>query len=151
MRVSTDDGRFGFILNSVTGSMFRFQLIVDSRSIGDDEPCILGSAMHQLGNLKTLNDERLARLPEDPIAVSSALRSDEELHDAATLSLAESFDRWLIHGYAYNGTVVILAQEYEGGELAGDILVSVLDESEYDAIFGVLRDFWTKARDHQPA
>jgi len=151
MRVSTDDGGFGFILKPVTGDMFRFQIIVNGRSMGDDEPCILGSAMHRLRHLKTLDDGRLGCLPDDPVAVSSALRSDEDLHDAATLSLAESLDRWLIHGYIFNGKVAILAQEYERGELAGLILVSVLDKAEYDPIIGAIHDYWAKARGNQPS
>jgi len=138
MRVSTDDGRFGFILEPVAGDMVRFQIIVDGRSIGDDGPCIIGSAIYQLQRLKTLDDGRLGCLPDDPVAVSLALRTDEDLHDAATLSLAESLDQWLIHGYIFNGRVAILAQEYERGELAGPILVSVLDKAEYDRIFGIL-------------
>lgn len=145
MRVSTDDGRFGFILSPVAGKMFRFQLIVDGRSIGDNEPCILGSAMHRLRHLQVLDDQRLTRLFDDPAAVSSALRSDESLHDAATLSLAESLDGWLVHGYIYNGQAAILAQEYVRGELAGPILVSALDMAEYDLIFAAAHDYWKTA------
>ena len=149
MRVSTDDGRFGFILEPVAGNMVRFQIIVDGRSIGDDEPCIIGSAIYGLQRLKTLDDGRLGCLPDDPVAVSLALSTDEDLHDAATLSLAESLDQWLIHGYIFNGRVAILAQEYERGELAGPILISVLDKAEYDRIFGILHDYWTTITGHR--
>ncbi|MGH3736631.1 MAG: hypothetical protein ACRDT6_13610 [Micromonosporaceae bacterium] len=138
-------------MKPVVGKMFRFQAIVDGRSIGDDEPCILGSAMYQLRHLQVLNDQRLARPSGDPAAVSSVLRSDESLHDAATLSLAESLDGWLIHGYVYDGQVTILAQEYDGGDLAGPILVSVLDKAEYDPIFAAIHDYWKTASAGQPS
>lgn len=50
MRVSTDDEQFGFLVTRLTGSdMFKFHLIMSGQLIGDSEPCILGSAMKQLG------------------------------------------------------------------------------------------------------
>jgi hypothetical protein len=150
MRFSTDDDRFGFVVTPVHGAMFRFQIIVARRLIGTDEACILGSAMHRLRSLNALADQRLGFLPEDPGAVSLALRTDEALHDAATLSLAESLDEWLVHGYVFNGKVTILAQHYEGGELAGPVLVSVLEKNEYDQVIGAAYDYWTKARGGQP-
>lgn len=145
MRVSTDGGRFGFILTWVAGDMFRFRIIVGGQSIGEDDPCILGSAMHRLGHLKRLDDARLRRLSVDPAEVFSVLRTDEMLHDAATLSLAESLDRWLIHGYVCQGDVTFLAQEYGNGELGGPILTSVVAESEYYSIFDAIHRYWKAA------
>jgi hypothetical protein len=148
MRISTDDGRFGFLASPLNGrGMFRFQLIIDGRLIGDTEPCILGSAMSRLGDLRFLDDERLGRLADDPAEVFETLRSDELLHDIATLSLAESLDGWLIHGYLSANNVILLAREYQAGALHGPVLVSIVDAIEYGSIFDATRSYWQKASD----
>jgi hypothetical protein len=146
MRFSTDEGRFGFVVTPVTESgMFKFQVVIDGQLVGDSDPCFLGSAMDRLGNLHRLDDKRLASLPVDPDFVLSVLRSDEALHDAAVLSIAESLDSWLVCGYVYEGNVVMLAQIYEEGTLAGPILVSVVASPEYDLIYGAVRTYWSKS------
>ena len=100
--------------------------------------------MAGLANLKNLDDERLAQVSADPAAVLSTLRFDEVLHDSAVLSLAESVDRWLICGYVYEGNATMLAQEYDGNRLVGQVLVSVLPVIEYDAIIDMVRSYWSK-------
>jgi hypothetical protein len=145
MRFLTDDGQFGLLVTPLTGrGMFRFQLVIDGRLIGDTEPCFLGTAMGNLGNLPHLDDERLGLLSSDPDVVLSALLSEEQLHDPATLPLAESLDHWLIHGYVYEGNVVMIARADEDGSLAGPTWISVVGSTEYDAIFDAAHSYWSK-------
>jgi hypothetical protein len=147
MRISTDDERFGFIVTHLTGrDMFRFQLIISGQVIGDSEPCILGSAMKQLGNLRTFDDERLAELSSDPAAVIFALRTDQFLHDASTLSLAESLDEWMVNGFIYDGRVVMLAQDYRDEAAPGVLLTSLVDTVEYDSIFHAVHGYWSETK-----
>jgi hypothetical protein len=145
MRFLTDDGLFGFLVTPVAGpGMFRFQLVIDGRLIGDTEPCFLGTAMGDLGSLPHLDDERLGRLSSDRDIVLSALLSEEQLHDAATLPLAESIDHWLIHGYVYKGDVVMIARADEDGSLTGPTWISVVRSTEYDAIFDAAHSYWSR-------
>ncbi|MGW2057945.1 hypothetical protein ACWCOZ_29225 [Streptomyces sp. NPDC001840] len=142
----TDDGRFGFLVAPLAGrGMFRFQLVIDGRLIGDTDPCILGTAMARLGSLAHLDDERLDLLFSDMDVVLSALLTEEELHDRTTLSIAESLDDWLIHGYVYKGNVVMVARGDENGSLAGPALISVVTSSEYEPIIESARNYWSKA------
>jgi hypothetical protein len=145
MRFLTDDGRFGFLVAPLAGySMFRFQLVVDGRLIGDSDPCILGTAMARLGSLTHLDDDRLDLPFSDQDVALSALLTEEELHDRTTLSIAESLDDWLIHGYVYKGNVVMVARGDEDGSLTGPTLVSVVAASEYDPIIEAARGYWLK-------
>jgi hypothetical protein len=145
MRFLTDNGEFGFLIRPLTGrGMFQFQLVVAGQVIGDSEPCILGSAMKQLGSLPRLDDERLALISSDPAVVMSALRSDEELHDATTLSLAESLDRWSINGYMYKGSAVMLAEACGEDSATSPLLVSIVDAAEYQSIVDVIRSYWSE-------
>jgi hypothetical protein len=75
---------------------------------------------------------------------------EEELHDPATLPLAESMDRWLIHGYVYEGNVVIVARADEDGSLAGPTLISVVGSTEYDPIIDAARNYWSKTNNLAP-
>lgn len=147
MKISTDDGLFGFVLAPLSGAgMFRFQMIVGGRLIGDTEACILGSAMYRLSNLRRLADERLGRVFEEPGAVVSALCTNDGLHDAATLSLAESLDRWRLHGYVHDGKVNVLAQGYnQSGEVEGLVLASVVNVPEYELMIETVRHYWQHA------
>jgi hypothetical protein len=145
MRFLSDDGRFGFLVTPLAGrGMFRFQLVIDGRLIGDTEPCFLGTAMRVLGNLPHLNDERLGLLSSDPDVVLSALLSEEQLHDPTTLSIAESLDRWLIHGYVYEGNVVMIARGDEDGLLTGPTLISIVGSAEYGPVFDAAYSYWSK-------
>ncbi|MCX5391288.1 hypothetical protein [Streptomyces sp. NBC_00094] len=140
----TDDGRFGFLVAPLEGrGMFRFQLIVDSQLIGDTEPCILGTAMARLKGLTHLDDDRLGLLFSDRDVVLSALLTEEELHDRTTLSIAESLDGWLIHGYVYKGNVVVVARGDEDGSLTGPTLVAVVASAEYAPIVEAARNYWS--------
>ena len=148
MLISTDDGHFGFVIARLAGhGMFRFQMIIGGQVIGDQEPCMLGSAMHRLGNLASLNDARLGRLSESPAEVVRILRSEEEFHDAVTLSLAESLDQWLIQSYLYRGDATVLAQEYRNGELDGPVLVSVVSPQDYHSLVELVGHFWRTESD----
>jgi hypothetical protein len=145
MLISTDDGRFGLVLTQVGGGgMFRFQIIVGGRLIGDVDPCLPGSALRQLGQLKALDDTRLGHLSENPAEIAALLRSDEGLHDGSVLALAESMDRWLVYGYVYGGNVHFLAQEYRNRQLDEATLTSTIDFGEYDLIIDAVLHYWLR-------
>ncbi|WP_405799371.1 hypothetical protein [Streptomyces sp. NBC_01506] len=144
MKFLTDDARFGFLVTPLKGrGMFRFQLIIDSQLIGDTEPSILGTAMARLGDLTHLDDDRLDLLSSDRDALLAVLLNEEELHDRTTLSIAESLDDWLIHGYVYKGNVVVVARGDEDGSLMGPTLVAVVKSAEYDQIVDAARSYWS--------
>lgn len=146
MLATSDDGQFGFLVTKLAGrQMFRFQLIINGRLIGDQEPCIIGSAMAALGDLPCLDDQRLDLLSSDPKAVVSLLDSDADLHDAATLSIAESLDSWWLRGYVRGGNVVLLTRRRRQGQAVGDALISVVPLAEYQKIYKVAHDYWLNA------
>lgn len=148
MRFSTNDGKFGFLVSPFENSrgMFRFQLIIDSALIGDTDPCFLETAMIQLGNLPHLEDRRLRSLLADPQSVFSALLYEKDLHDRATLPLAESMDHWLIHGYVHDGNVVMIVRGDRDGTLAGPDLISTLSVKCYKHIFDATCSYWRLIR-----
>lgn len=149
MRFSTDDGLFGFIVTPMTNSgLFRFQIIVDGKLVGDAEPCYLESAMRSLGKLNRLEDDRLSRISFDRSGVLAAIDSDEVLHDGALLQIAESLDGWKVRGYRYQEDVIFLTQEYLPGQNSrkGAISSSVVPFPEYSAIFSVTRKYWMEVR-----
>jgi hypothetical protein len=146
LRLLTDDGKFGFLVAATPSrGMLRFQVIIEGHLIGDSEPCILGTAVKQLGNRPRLEDKRLGALSVDPYVVLSALRADEYLHDLTTMSLAESLDHWVINGYFYEGNFVMLAQAYDNNEPTDLPLIAVVDAAEYISIVDAVRSYWLKA------
>jgi hypothetical protein len=145
---ATGDGRFGFLVDKLSGRhMFQFQLVVDGHLVGDQEPCIIGSAMAALGELPRLDDQRLDLLSSDPATVVSALDSDAELHDATTLSIAESLDGWWLRGYVRGESVVLLARERQQGRAVGRLLVSIVPLVEYNVVHKAANDYWLNTRD----
>jgi len=76
--------------------------------------------------------------------VLSALLSEEELHDPATISLAESLDDWLIQGYVYEENVVMVARLYEDGSLVLPALISVVGCAEYASTVEMARCYWAQ-------
>lgn len=122
--------------------MFRFQLVMEGVAIGDTEPAILGSAMHQFANLSRLDDPRLSPTGK-PSKIMSVLLTDEDIHDRALLCAAESLDRWCVRGYRYGGSVVLLAQEYQKGELAGRVYSAVVPEPRYQELIETARQYWS--------
>ena len=145
MRFSTDDGRFGFIIApSDYRKFFRFQLVVDGDVIGDEEDCILGTAIMSLGDLNQLDDGRLADVGTDAMKVLPLLQTDELLHDAATLSIAESLDHWATYGFKYKENVVILAHPYREDGSIPSVSVSVVPSDSYDSIIDAVRTYWNK-------
>jgi hypothetical protein len=63
----------------------------------------------------------------------------------ATLSIAESLDRWRAYGYVYEGNVVMVARAYEDGSPADTRLISVVESAEYAPIIDAARSYWSKA------
>jgi hypothetical protein len=128
--------------------MYRFQLIIHGELVGDTEPCFLESAMRSFGHLHQLDDSRLGRISADATAVMATVDSDDVLHDAALLQVAESLDGWKIRGYLYEGDATVLAQKYASGPggVEGPILVSIVPLAEYCSVFGASRDYWAKTR-----
>jgi hypothetical protein len=149
MRFLTDDGLFGFIVTPLTGSgMYRFQLVIHGELVGDIEPCFLESAMRSLGRLQELADSRLRRVSVDVASVMGILESDDLLHDAALLQVAESLDGWKVRGYVYEGNATFLATSYMPGSdrIENPIMFAVVPLAEYDSIFGAAHDYWVKTR-----
>lgn len=143
MRFVTDDGNFGFIVTQHGGRhMFRFQLVMEGQVIGDAEPSILGSAMHQFSSLAQMNDARLSPTVIEPSDILSVLLTDEDIYDRVLLSSAESLDQWDIRGYRINGNAVLLAQQYHDGELSGRIYSAVLQECQYQELIDMVRHYW---------
>lgn len=60
------------------------------------------------------------------------------------MSLAESLDRWVINGYFYEGSFVMLAQEYDNNEPTDSPLIAVVDAVEYVSIVDAVRSCWLK-------
>jgi len=148
VRFVTDDGEFGFIVTPLGGRhMFRFQVVIEGVVLGDAEPAILGSAMHQFSNLKQVDDPRLSPTEMEPSDILSTLLTDEELYDRALLSSAESLDRWAVRGYRNSGNAVLLAQQYRDGELAGRIYSAVLQEHQYQRLIDMARHYWITVND----
>ena len=149
MKFLADDDRFGIVITPTEyrtptegRRFYRFQLVVDGVLLGDTEPCIIGSAMNRLGNLHTLNDRRLSSGLSNPTKLMELLQVDEELHDPASLSLAESLDNWLLYGYRYEENVVFMAREYQSPEIFGDVLAVAIDSFVYDSLFEMALIYW---------
>jgi len=146
VRVSTDDGLFGIIATPLDGKgMFRFQLIVGGTLLGDEQPCILGSAMYRLRNLRRLDDAALSGRAADPETLFASLLSDDALHDAVVLELAESLDDWMVVGFLYGETVFVLAQAYEARSVrTGPVVWSRVPVSHYTAIVETVHSYWVR-------
>lgn len=143
MRFLANDGQFGLLVTPVENSgMSRFQLVVEGQLIGDTESSFAYGAFEEMANLPRFSDRRLGLLSEEPDTALSALLSEEELHDPATLSLAESLDRWLVQGYLYAERVLIVARPHDGGSPAEPVLVSIVNCSEYAVIVEMARLHW---------
>jgi hypothetical protein len=137
VRFTTEDGRFGFLIEPTSYSgMFRFQLVLAGQLVGDEEPCFLESAMGTLRSLPVLTDARLDAVRSDPASVLAALRTDEALHDATTLSIAESLDRWLVCAYVNGEQAIFLTRAYsaDGNELVGPLLTAIVPLRDYAAL-----------------
>lgn len=148
MRYSTDDGRFGFVLTKLSGrGMFKFQIVVDAIVVGDDEPCILGTAMVRLRDLALLETDRLDFLSKESDDILLTLRTDDTLNEAAQLSIAESLDNWRIFAYVNNENVVFLSQSACGSLPDGPALISVVPVAEYNSIVEIVHNHWLSSRD----
>jgi hypothetical protein len=143
VRFLTNDGQFGLLVSQEAGlDMFRFQLIVDSRLVGDREPCIIGSAMRQLANVSSLSDLGFDPVAAEPSLVAEILCSDEELHDSVTLPLAESLDGWLIFALVHEGKFIMVAQECRNVGPGGEVIRSIADLGEYSSIISAASGYW---------
>jgi hypothetical protein len=141
MRFLTDDGRFGLLVAPSLGrNMFRFQMIIGGQLIGDSDPCILGSAMRQIGDLAHVTDPRFGSLPEHLAEMMPLLRCDQEIHDATTLSLAGSLDAWLINGHIYQGSVTFVAMRDRAA--LDSALISTISLTEYELVAGASCEYW---------
>jgi hypothetical protein len=149
VRFATDDGRFGFLVEPTSYSaMYRFQLIVAGELVGDEEPSFIESAMSTLSELPRVEDHRLDAAPSDPAAALAILQNDDELHDATTLSIAESLDRWLVCAYVHDGSAAFLVRAYaeEDDVLIGPLLTSFVPIADYNAVFREAQEYWSGHR-----
>jgi hypothetical protein len=155
-----DDDRLGIVITPAEGRhMYQFQLVIDGHTVGDAEPCIIGSAIRELSNLKTPGDPRLALALSDPAALVRLVTAigerdagsgdepddaDVDLRDSTVLSLAESLDSWLLLGFTYDGRVVFLASQYRDGSAAGEVITAVVVEPlAYHSHLEASRAYWT--------
>lgn len=143
MRFSTDDRRLGVIVSPAgRPHMFQFQLVMNGQVLGDSEPCIIGSAMKRLSSLRKLSDDRLSPGALSSEALMGLLEADEELHDATTLSLAESLDSWLLRAYEYEGQVVFVGRRYRPAESSPELVLAVVDAASYSSLIAKARSYW---------
>lgn len=148
MRFLTDDGLFGFRVAPTAGrGLFRFQILIDDKLMGDEEPCILGSAMTRLRILHEMDDDRLDPARSSPGNLISILRSNEILHDAAVLSISESLDSWLLYGYVYNEKVTILGQMYLSNGAMGAATAAVVSRGEFESVVTIVRTYWSSCQE----
>lgn len=149
MRFVTDGGQFGLLVSPMPGpDMFRFQVIIGDRIIGDDQPCILGSAMGELRNLSQFEHLGFDPVQDTPDAVVSALNSSEKLHDLTTLSIAESMDGWDLQGLIFEGNFILLAREYGSDGAAGMILRTMVNRAEYEELIETAYRYWHPLTSH---
>ncbi len=142
MRFLDDDGQFGLLVSPLSGHrMFRFQLIVDGRLVGDSEGCIIGSVMTQLKNRPRIDDRRLDLLDIDPFKFMELLAVDEFLHDVTMMSSVESLDRWTVYSYLRGERFIIVAQE-AGTQEPSPIFVANIEEVDFNSVVDAARNYW---------
>jgi hypothetical protein len=137
----------------------KFRLVINGCLIGDTEPCIIGSAIVGLADLKALSDPRLSLGLSDPAALVRLVTSagamdigsgeepddaDADLHDGIVLELAESLDSWLVLGFRHDRRVVFLASEYHAGGGLGPVAAAVIEASAYDPLVETVRMYWAE-------
>ncbi|MFE2528021.1 hypothetical protein ACFXEL_27725 [Streptomyces sp. NPDC059382] len=124
--------------------MFRFQIVVGGRLIGDQEGCILGSIMAQLEDRPRIDDAKFdAKI--DPTGLMDMLAADESLYDATMMSSVESLDGWTLHGFIHADRFILLAREVVRDGF-GAILVGSVEKADYDSIVEAAREFWLKSQ-----
>lgn len=129
--------------------MYQFRLVIDGRLIGGTDPCIIGTAIKRLGELKTLGDPRLSLGLSDPAALVRLVTSigeldiesgedpasaDTDLHDGTVLHLAESLDSWLLLGFRHHRSVFFLASQHQADGALGPVTAAVIEPSVYDPL-----------------
>ncbi len=160
MKFLADDDRFGIAVTPAgCRHMYQFRLVINGRLIGDAEPCIIGSAIMRLSDLKTLSDPRLSLGLSDPAALVRLVASiggldiesgeepdsvDTDLYDGTVLSLAESLDSWLVLGFRHDRSVVFLASQYRTGGALDPVTAAVIEPPVYDPLVEMSRVCWAK-------
>jgi hypothetical protein len=141
MRVTTDDGQFGFVIQSGQNRrFFTFKMIVGGKVMGSSDECILGSAMTCLQRLEVVDLVQVDQAWSPP-EIWKGLESDDLLSDASQLVLAESLDGWSVRGFRTGGDVVFLALPVFGASKS-EVLLSLVSQEEYSAIFDAVFGFW---------
>jgi len=145
MRVTTSDGAFGFVIERTDAPrFFVFQLVIGGELTGDRDPCILGTAMHQIKYLDALDIDPVLVARMDAPEIIAALRSRDSWNDRSLRPLAESLDLWWVRGFICGTDVVFIAgQGSVEGE--GPQRIAKVPIEDYDPIAGAVVDFWTAA------
>lgn len=139
----TDDGGFGVVITPSSGEgMFQFRLVLRSVPVGDCEPCILGSAMDQLGGICSVDLAGIDPLTIDPDFLIEALVRNDEIHDSVVLSLAESMDGWLICGFIYEDKLVMVAKGRNDASEEERVASCVVGVAEYNSVVEKVREYW---------
>jgi hypothetical protein len=127
--------------------MFAFRLVVGGCVIGDDEPFILGSLMHELQRRPSfaageLPDVRTSPADAVDLLLDEECRLRDDRFEAAMLRGAESLDGWLVWLYAHEAHGVALVQEVEDSERSGPLFASRIAVSDFHALLDSAVHYW---------
>src|SRR5581483_10528659 len=127
VRFMTNEGEFGILLaKSSAGTAeanpatcrFRFQLLLDGHLIGDEEPCIPGSAFGHLRKPFRIDPAQWPDLPAEPERMYAYLDADATLHEQTRAPQAQSLEGWSTKQFVTGSRVVLLARENRGEKSA---------------------------------
>lgn len=138
----TDDGEFGILITRVPVTLFRFQLIIATRLVGDSEGCLPYSALAQLKEPYRIDDATFDQLPTDAVELMAFLNADDHLHDQTLAPQAESLDGWSVKLFATTSHAVILSREKPGEGTADAALCAVVPIDDYFALAEAAFEHW---------
>jgi len=140
VKILTDDEQFGFIIRKTAAQkFFVFQIVLEGCIVGDEEPCILGTAMRQLMNLTSVSVQ--PNNGTDRFELVSHLRRDE-IYDHTRFNVSESLDQWALHAYSYQQTATFLAQPNGFVGSPKSIIMAKISLDDYAQIAEQVVHFW---------
>lgn len=108
MRWITESRRFGIDLAFESGNLFRLRLLLDGEAVGDYERAIVWSDLRSLARMGNVEPVALDPSVLSPAEIMAAINEDDDFHDACLPGLCETFDRWLMFAYVFEGEVVFV-------------------------------------------
>jgi hypothetical protein len=128
MRVTTNDGRFGFLLNPLPGGkFFRLAIEIGGLVVGDQEPSLIWGDLQAFRRLNPIDDPR-ADPCHLPLTIRRVLLADEDLYESSLLGLGETFDRWLVRGYLWGEVAVLVVGLHDDEQ---STVIETIGASEY--------------------